>query len=568
MPSIGPTNALRPEKIVLQAGTASTAPRGAAAAPRLRAGRRGGPARELVLEAGEGHANLDIGSFEALGVDPPVTYSGRFRGRGEAGEVSSAPFVFSPCRQWLRAFPAISLGSADPKWFVIVQVGLDTAVAEVRAGLTLEPIRGVATPLGTLDFLPLDEGTARRRFDLPLGGGRQAAFYAQLPDVKIDCANRLRVAVRVKDAAGETYPSAKVESACQGPAFRLPRECRFGLALYQQFQGCSASPDVVYASAGGYADRPARVTIEGGPPESPVVLDTFDFVSTPEKPDFVRSYEVSVEGHGGETYPIRGLRRPPRPRVPARRRGVHLRHRRPVPARRHVPPASRGRLRVPRPGRCRAAPRDARPRRRRLAPRRAERPWRGDGGAWKPLRRLDCDAACQKDPTVPTGRPFALDWDAGGLDSGWYELQMGVCDRSGNQGSTAPGPRHPRVPDLQIVERAEPRLLPERRRAGRGHAGDGAPGAGGEPLGERARRGPRGAGGPHAVDGGPPDRGRRLRLVGWPQGRRRSGAGRGVLGRVLPGRRVRRGRREVRPGRGRHGPRPKSRSPSPRVASG
>ena len=305
-PAGGPVNGLRPEKIVLQVATSLRLSPEEQQLRLVVEPVKGGPSRELPLRAGAGHVNADIESFEGIGVDPTMTYRGRFRGLGEAGEVSSAPFVFSPCSQWLRAFTAISTRDRDPKRFVIVQVSLDAAVVEVRAGLTLEPIRGVATPLGTLDLLPLDEATARRLFEIRLDGDGEPVFFAQLPDVKIDCANRLRVTVRVKDAAGETYPSAKVESACQRLSFLLPGECRFGLALHQNFPGCAASPDVVYASAGGYADRPARVTIEGGPPESPVLIDTFDFVSTPEKPDFFRSYEVSVEGHSGETYPLRG----------------------------------------------------------------------------------------------------------------------------------------------------------------------------------------------------------------------------------------------------------------------
>ena len=460
-PSGGPVNGLRPEKIVLQTATTLRRPPEEQQLRLVVEPVKGGPSRELPLPPGAGHVNADIESFEGIGVDPTLTYRGRFSGRGEAGELSSAPFVFSPCRQWLRAFTAISTRDLDPKWFVIVQVGLDAAVVDVRAGLTLEPIRGVATPLGTLDLLPLDEATARRRFDIPLGDGREAVFFAQLPEVKIDCANRLRVTVRVKDADGETYPSTKLESACQKLEFLLPGECHFGLQLYQQFPGCTASPDVVYASAGGYAERPARVTIEGGPPESPVVFDTFDFVSTPQNPDFVRSYEVSVEGHGGETYPLRGRVVPYDPSFrPAPEASLVAIVDRTPPVATFLLPPEGGSVCLARddsapPLATLALVDDASLR---VEPRAS---WRKDGGPWKPLRRLNCDAECQKDATVPTGRPFALDWDAGGLDSGWYDLEMRVCDRSGNQGSTTRRVLATReAPDLQIVSVRNPVFSP------------------------------------------------------------------------------------------------------------
>ena len=405
--------------------------------------------------------NADIESFEGIGVDPTMTYRGRFRGLGEAGEVSSAPFVFSPCSHGSGAFTAISTRDRDPKWFVIVQVGLDAAVVEVRAGLTLEPIRGVATPLGTLDLLPLDEATARRLFEIPLGGEGEAVFYAQLPDVKIDCANRLRVTVRVKDAAGENYPSAKVESACQRLSFLLPGECRFGLALYQSSRAAPPRRTSSTRRPRGYADRPARVTIEGGPPESPVLLDTFDFVSTPERPDFFRSYEVSVEGHGGETYPLRGRVVPHDPLfLPGAEASLFAIVDRAPPVATFLLPPEGGSVCLARddaapPLATLALADDASPR---VEP---SASWRRDGGPWKPLRRLNCDAECQKDATVPTGRPFALDWDAGGLDAGWYDLQMRVCDRSGNQGSTTRRVLVSRdAPLLQIISVRNPVFSP------------------------------------------------------------------------------------------------------------
>ena len=214
-------------------------------------------------------------------------------------------------------------------------------------------------------------------------------------------------------------------------------------------------------SAGGYADRPARVTIEGGPPESPVVLDTFDFVSTPEKPDFFRSYEVSVEGHGGETYPLRGRVVPHDPLfLPGAEASLFAIVDRAPPVATFLLPPEGGSVCLARDD---AAPPLATLALADDASARVEpsASWRRDGGPWKPLRRLNCDAECQKDATVPTGRPFALDWDAGGLDAGWYELQMRVCDRSGNQGSTTRRVLVSRdAPLLQVISVRNPVFSP------------------------------------------------------------------------------------------------------------
>ena len=63
-----------------------------------------------------------------------------------------------------------------------------------------------------------------------------------------------------------------------------------------------------------------------------------------------------------------------------------------------------------------------------------EAAWRKDGGPWVPASRACVRTdACREDPTVPTGRPFDLAWDAAALESGWYDLQLSFCDRSGNK---------------------------------------------------------------------------------------------------------------------------------------
>ena len=342
-----------------------------------------------------------------------------------------------------------------------MQARLDAAVVEARAWLTMERVFGGQSPLGTLDLVPLDAATARSRFGLTLDADREVAFFAELPEIETDCANRLRVSVRVKDAAGESFPSKGIDTACQKLSFIRPSQCRFGLGLSQSFRGCSASPDVVYVSAGGYAERPAHVTIEGGSPESPVVVDSFDFVPTPQQQSFVRNYEVSVDGYSGDVYPLRGRLVPHEPEfLPGAQASTFAVVDRAPPVPTFLLPPEGGSICLARndaapPLATLALVDDASPR---VEP---SASWRSDGGPWGPLPRLNCDAACQKDPTVPTGRPFALDWNAAQLDSGWYELQLRVCDRSGNQGSVARRVLVTRdAPFLQIVGVRSPAFSP------------------------------------------------------------------------------------------------------------
>ena len=328
-PSGGPVNALRPEKVVLQVGTSLRLSPEEQQLRLVVEPVEGGPSSELPLRAGAGHVNADIESFEGIGLDPTVTYRGRFRGRGDAGEVSSAPFVFSPCNQWLRAFTAISTRALDPKSFVIVQVSLDAAVIEVRAGLTLEPIRGVATPLGTLDLLPLDEATARRLFEIPLGGAGEAVFShscrrrdrnrAQPPPRDGARQGRRRGELPVRRGRGR-LPEAVV------PAGRVPlrsRRTSSSRAAPPRRTSSTRRPEVTSGTfAGARHDR-------GRAPQSPVVLDTFDFVSTPEKPDFFAATRYRSRATAGRL-PAAGPGGPPLSvflPVPTR----PLRHRRPGP---------------------------------------------------------------------------------------------------------------------------------------------------------------------------------------------------------------------------------------------
>ena len=195
-PSRGPVNALKPEGIVLQAGTTLRLPPDQQELRLVFEPIDGGAQRELPLERWDigGHRNLEIDSFAELGIDPAGTYRGRFTARGESGEVASAPFAFCPCPQWLRTFWVVP-AEPDPKLFVIVQVRLDAAVVKAQADLQIQRITDL-TPLGTLDLQPLDAGTAWERFGFRLDSQTEEAFFAQLPDLSLDCANRLHVGVR------------------------------------------------------------------------------------------------------------------------------------------------------------------------------------------------------------------------------------------------------------------------------------------------------------------------------------------------------------------------------------
>ena len=107
-PAGNPVNGLRPKKVVLQAGTTLHRPPAEQELRLVVEPVVGGPSRQLALADAGGHANAFVDSFEAIGLDPTATYRGRFRGRGEAGDVSSVPFVFCPCERWLKAFEVLS----------------------------------------------------------------------------------------------------------------------------------------------------------------------------------------------------------------------------------------------------------------------------------------------------------------------------------------------------------------------------------------------------------------------------------------------------------------------------
>ena len=90
-----------------------------------------------------------------------------------------------------------------------------------------------------------------------------------------------------------------------------------------------------------------------------------------------------------------------------------------------------------------------------------EAAWRKGDGPWVPVSRVCTNDACREDPTVPTGRPFDLAWDAAALESGWYDLQLSFCDRSGNRSTAA---RHVLVsrepPALRVLGTLRPVFSP------------------------------------------------------------------------------------------------------------
>ena len=431
-----PVNALRPESVVIQAGSSLHRPTAEQGVRFVFEPKDGGASRELPITGSyDGHVNVDIDSFEALGVDPMLTYRGRFVGQGESGEVSSETFAFCPCPQWadMGILPSLEF---DSKNYIVVRVRLDAVIVKVRAELETERIDGSRERVGTLDLTAIPDSEARRLFGLAPDPGREVVWIALWPGIPTDCANRLRVTAGLWDSAGTRQPSPDVDSACQKLKMVFPGECHFAVSLNQNFPGCSGSPDVLHVRAGGFADQPARVTIESGPPESPTIVDSFDFMPTPEHPTFGREYEVSVEGYAGETYPLRGRIVPHDP-VFGDGASASL-----FATVDRAPPV--GEILLPPEGGSVCLARDnASPPLATLARIddvsthvEVRASWRSGDGPWRPLSRV-CDAACQRDPAVPTGRPFELAWNAAELDSGWYDLQVQFCDRAGNQGSTA-----------------------------------------------------------------------------------------------------------------------------------
>lgn len=430
-PAGKPVTALRPEKVVLQAGSSlRTQQQDLELVMRPV---KGGDERSLpLIGMADGHSNLEVESFEALGIDPTLTYRGRFAGNGEAGRVESAPFVFCPCKQWLRAFYVPASSEHPP--FVWAIAHIDVAVEKANASLWLETVGSPAVLLETVELAPMDDDQLRR-LNIELGPG-EVAFFAPVSDVPFDCANRLRVDVTMKDVDGGRYPSKSIEQACQKLTLKLPAECSFAIDLTQEFPGCGGSPDVLRLRAGGFAEKPAHVTIESGPPGSPTLVDAFEFVPTPERMGFTRSYELDVKGHAGEQYPTRATLVPLDPALrPGAEATLEMVIDRGAPTAEILLPASGARI-------CLAPDAQAPPLdllvrfddalATRVEPRAS---WREAGGEWLALPRI-CDGPCQKDdPSVPVARALRLSWNARDLPSGLHELRLEACDRSGNVGS-------------------------------------------------------------------------------------------------------------------------------------
>jgi subtilase family serine protease len=437
-PSGEPVNALRPDGIVLQAGATLRRPIDEQNLRLVFQPVDGGAERDLPLDPWDigGHRNLRVASFEELGVDPMGTYRGRFTAQGESAEITSSPFVFCPCNQWLRAF-WVAVRRPDrprPDRFVIAQVHLDAAVVKAQADVQIERL-GILTSLGTLDLLPIDAEAALERFGLRFDSRTEEAFFAQLPDLSLDCANRLHVGVRVRDAAGNNYPSSsrasEVENVCQKLGFVLPDECHAAITLRQTFKYCEGSPDVLEIGAEGFTERPARITILGGPGSR--VIDTFDVVPVGDGPVFGRQYEVSVEGYSGESYHFEGQLAPLDPAGVGAEAKLDAIIDRDLPVGDILLPPDGGFVclapDVPAPplqtlGRVD----DASP----LVAVQASR--KTDEGTWVEMP-LACPTTRCAAPSVTPGRPFDLSWNGAGLQSGWHDLRLDFCDRAGNHGS-------------------------------------------------------------------------------------------------------------------------------------
>ncbi|HEX9190390.1 MAG TPA: FlgD immunoglobulin-like domain containing protein, partial [Vicinamibacteria bacterium] len=435
-PSGQPVTALKPDRVVLQAGSSLRLPPEEQDLRLTVAPRDGGDPRDLALDPGDvdGHRNFRVDSFEALGLDPTLTYRARFRGRGESGEIASAPFVFAPCSQWLRTdivFPVLSPRDPEPKAHVVTLLRLDTPALEARAGLWILREGEPPAPAGALALAPMN-ALDLDRFKMTVEPG-EAAFFAPLPELLVDCANRLRVEVKVKDVAGRDYPNPDIENACEKISLDTPPRCSFSLRLRQDFPGCSGSPDVLRVESVGSADQPARVTIEGGPVDEPRILDDFVFEPTPLKQGFHRKYEVSVEGVAGDAYPLRGRIVPLDP-VFGEGSGAQLSaviDRSPPVGEILLPPEGGSLCRapdVPLPTlQTLVRVDDASPHVE------AQASWQTGDGSWRVVPRI-CDARCQRERTVPVGRPFELAWNVAELGPGPQALRLEFCDRSGNRG--------------------------------------------------------------------------------------------------------------------------------------
>ena len=348
------------------------------------------------------------------------------------GEILSTEFRFSPCEQWIEALQVGRKVAGVDYYYVLVRAHLATPLASVTAQQWREDPLGTLTPGYAAELRPVSAQQVLDWFKRDFSG--DSLFLADWPKPEASCADRLRILVRARDTLGNEYPDPnRLSESCQRLSIRSPETCGSMVDLEQAFPGCSGSPDFVHVRAKWFTELPARVTVEAwaaGLPERDRQLRLRAY----GLPSGDRTYAIPVRSQADGPYPVAAHLVPVDPAYESLRADVAhtVTVDRTPPQGQVLLPPENGSVCTSATGSLAttALVDDVSPRAG------VEAAWRKDGGPWVPALRLCTTDACREDPTVPTGRPFDLAWDAAALDSGWYDLQLSFCDRAGNKSSS------------------------------------------------------------------------------------------------------------------------------------
>ena len=454
----GPVNDLAPEKLYLQAGATPHQDSGAPARFELQP-IDGGEWRPVGQPIGGGPlTTFRIDSFEALGLDPTEVFRGRFRLQGATEELVSPSFDFCPCKWRLEA--ELVYDRSLERFVVFVRGRLAAPLAGGHVNAHVQ-VGGSTTALPSLPLEPISADDVRRRLGLGLRDDEQA-LIGVLPPMTFDCSTQLGGNVLVQDEGGVTYPSGKVEPACQKLGFHYPEPTSCGssgLSLAQTFEFWKATPGVLSVKEAGEAGEPAHVAIEGGLEAAPVLADAFD-LPLRDRLSFDRTSPIAVGDASSGTYPVRG-------RITSAGTGKVL-------AEAEISAivdrnAPTGEIVDPGEGRtvCLATG-SGEPDLHtlvRFGDDKSEsvatpRPFaRFPGGDWMYLQATRCDGGPGCPTVLSTGPVHGLDVWAGPLDNGPYDLRLDFCDGSGNVGSTTRRVFVTRDPPRLQVRSLEPRAF-------------------------------------------------------------------------------------------------------------
>lgn len=386
---------------------------------------KGGPWAEVPVRGRvqEGLWSLPIESFESLGLDPTAAYRGRFLGQGQGGEIRSESFTFRPCEEWIDVKSEELPG---PPALVRISLAARLHVPLTRARVHVWQRRfesAVEEDLGVFEMRPA------------LAADGTQVFVWWLPPN--DCTAPYRYVVTAEDAAGRQYSDPSFVRGCQRLTGTQPGPCQFAVKLEQRFPGCGGSPEDLHLRAYLLADEPVYLEVQAGPEGSVVPFAQVTPGSMPYE-DFVLDARAWPDG---AVPALARLRRQLQGDLVAADE---------IPAFVDKTPPKGDVLLPPEGGVvCAAAGpsghavmdmaalgEDAAPE---LS---VDALGQMPNGSWEKLPRVcaEYDAACQRDPGVtPSGRPVTLSWDVSAFPSGDHDLQLRLCDRSGNSSMT---PRH------------------------------------------------------------------------------------------------------------------------------